>query len=506
MRRHRSPLFTIALLATGLLSACNNNEGGEGALDASFSRETEGGSVPLAQDHLLSVCCDAEGPVVARLLVGEVAVLDRDGDVIPDITFPSQFEIPPPGPGARFLGFSLKDVDPPGALSFRWDGPFVADLHRDANESGSLLPFDPDVDVGEPFGYLGDGVHNVLEVSAARCDFEHATFTMVVFEFSYLGNPTQGAGILVYRTQEQVLEITNTCYTPLPPPPGAPIVFSNRPDGGGDREVWVIDADGGNLGQLTDNTFEDDDPAWSPDRSKIAFISFRDSGTRSDLFLMSPDGTQQEKKADFAALATSAREPAWSPGGDRIAVAADNGFVSDIWIVDLTTDPATLHQLTSQPADPLQHNYDSSPTWSESGTEVLFVRNGWIYSVPAAGGAPSLSLSPADPDDSISAIDSGPAGVVLANYFFAETHIRLAWWGGGLGIAQVTAGGTHLADEWPSWSPASDRVVFARQDGEAGRRLYTVPVDGTSPHDAAEIPNQPAGSNERPDWGFGPRP
>ena len=37
-----------------------------------------------------------------------------------------------------------------------------------------------------------------------------------------------------------------------------------------------MNADGSNVTQLTDNSFGDAIPAWSPDGSKIAFVSARD--------------------------------------------------------------------------------------------------------------------------------------------------------------------------------------------------------------------------------------
>ena len=39
-----------------------------------------------------------------------------------------------------------------------------------------------------------------------------------------------------------------------------------------------MDADGGNQERLTNNPAYDSDPAWSPDRTKIAFVSNRNGG------------------------------------------------------------------------------------------------------------------------------------------------------------------------------------------------------------------------------------
>ncbi len=509
MRTDGRPLALIALMAMVLLlPACNDSEGGEGALGAEYSLQTGESTVPLDSTPL-QICCE-EG-IVARVLVGEVAVLDRNGDAM-STTFPSQFEEPPVA-GTRYLGFSLSDVEPPGALSFRWDGPFVADLNREENERGDLMPFDPDVDVGEPYGFVGDGVYNVLEVSAARCDFEQASFTMVVFEFSYLANPTQGAGIFVYRTLRREVVIENTCPSPSPPPAGGLIVFSNTPPVGApdrDAEVWTLDLATGISTQLTDNVqIADMDPAWSPDRSEIAFVSNRVSpaGGDFDLVVMEADGTNPEVVTSLDPLDHSADDPAWSPvpGERRIAFSQGRtGFGdNDLWILDLNepeASPTRLRQLTTGA------NRDFSPTWSPDGASIAFVRTGAIYVVPASGGAPTLLFAPPDDDDAVLAIDWGPAGIVFDTYTFAVSRIRLARIDDSGGSrADVTSGGGHLADATPSWATTSASAVFDRQ-AEAAHRLFTVDIDNGGPNEAEEIAGQPDGENRDPDCGYGPVP
>lgn len=64
-------------------------------------------------------------------------------------------------------------------------------------------------------------------------------------------------------------------YYPKWSPDGTQIAFmSNR---SGDFEIYVMDADGGNVRQLTANRIHDRAPVWSPDGEYIAFISNRDS-------------------------------------------------------------------------------------------------------------------------------------------------------------------------------------------------------------------------------------
>jgi Tol biopolymer transport system component len=67
--------------------------------------------------------------------------------------------------------------------------------------------------------------------------------------------------------------------------------------GGNDFEICVMNADGTGLQQLTDNSFGDLTPSWSPDGTQIAFHRFT-SPNEAEMFIMNPalnpDGTLPE--------------------------------------------------------------------------------------------------------------------------------------------------------------------------------------------------------------------
>jgi len=64
------------------------------------------------------------------------------------------------------------------------------------------------------------------------------------------------------------------------------IAFESDRDG--DSEIFVMNADGTGVTQLTDNDDGDWDPAWSPNGDKITFYSDRDGD--SEIFVMNLDG------------------------------------------------------------------------------------------------------------------------------------------------------------------------------------------------------------------------
>ena len=55
-------------------------------------------------------------------------------------------------------------------------------------------------------------------------------------------------------------------------------------------EIFVMDADGTDVRQLTDNDHGDWDPSWSPDGDHIAFTGRR-GGPQEEIFVMEADGT-----------------------------------------------------------------------------------------------------------------------------------------------------------------------------------------------------------------------
>lgn len=101
----------------------------------------------------------------------------------------------------------------------------------------------------------------------------------------------------------------NSDLNPIWSPDGTKIAFISTRDGvlG---ELYVMNADGSAETRLTTTESLGGvryQPDWSPDGSSIVFVV-----NQRELYLISPDGT------GFALVATLGRDPVWSPDGSRI--------------------------------------------------------------------------------------------------------------------------------------------------------------------------------------------
>ena len=95
-----------------------------------------------------------------------------------------------------------------------------------------------------------------------------------------------------------LVDSSPTSYDSAPAwsPDGRQIAFESTMDG--DREIYVINADGSNLRQLTHNTLWDEGPAWSPDATKLAFSSGADD-LHLDIWTMNVDGSDPRQLTTY---------------------------------------------------------------------------------------------------------------------------------------------------------------------------------------------------------------
>ena len=115
----------------------------------------------------------------------------------------------------------------------------------------------------------------------------------------------------------------DTSNVPFPPPTGriafvAPVCCQ---EGWLESDIYTMNADGSDVVQLTDNDSRDQYPVWSPDGSRIAFVSNR-SGV-SELYVMGADGSNVQQLTDVTQHSEGVQgPPSWSPDSSQIVFSA----------------------------------------------------------------------------------------------------------------------------------------------------------------------------------------
>jgi Tol biopolymer transport system component len=129
-------------------------------------------------------------------------------------------------------------------------------------------------------------------------------------------NPSEAEIYVINSDATEPTQLTDNDYEERAPqwsPDGSRIVFMARvgtqpgPQPGFNFEICVMNADGTNFVQLTDNAVFDGGPNFSPDGQKIVFIRSLGPGLGQELFTINADGTNEIQLTSTPGFNTLAR-------------------------------------------------------------------------------------------------------------------------------------------------------------------------------------------------------
>jgi TolB protein len=181
--------------------------------------------------------------------------------------------------------------------------------------------------------------------------------------------PDKSGELRVFDTetkQNHVLLKTNNADTaPVISPDGTRIAFQTKIES--NTDVYLINADGSGLTNLTNNPWRDGGAAFSPDGGQIVFSSNRDGHTgKFNLYMMNADGGDQ--RLIYSAKEGMSGSPVFSPDGASILFANDFASDGNFEIFKIRPEPGeTAERLT------FRGRYDGFPAFSPDGQRVAFI-------------------------------------------------------------------------------------------------------------------------------------
>ncbi len=275
--------------------------------------------------------------------------------------------------------------------------------------------------------FVGGGGQPTLEAAPTLNDLEG----VIVFQGGVLGKPYEI--YLLDLVTSQMVNLTDDPANDIFPsvsPDGSQILFASNREGGQTAfDVYVMDADGANVVNLTQDGVSDEG-VWAPDGSQIAVRK-----SLTELWIMEADGGSPTQ-VPLPEGAMVGGMLSWSAAGDRLAFNCNVGEDNDLEVCAVNTDGSDWANLTDNPG------FDFGAVWSPAGDKIAF-------------------MSQRDGDNEIYVMDAdGSNALNLTN--------------------------NPAADGAISWAPDGSQIFFASDRDEAVG-IYVMDADGSNPARLAEV-------------------
>lgn len=248
-------------------------------------------------------------------------------------------------------------------------------------------------------------------------------------------------------------------------------------------DICLLDPDNpSDVYNLTFNgaTSYDEEPVWSPDGTKLAFVAKRNDvlPVTPNIFVMDPNAPGQTinvatQVTHYADGNVPLGELAWSPDGSKIAFARGSASqgAQPLWVTESNGSQAKPLPIATQ---------GGGPTWSPSGAQIAYWFSNQVYLKNSDGSGIAIPLAGAAGREPVWSPDG--SRIAFGHPAHPAEFLDLNILPAGGGAPTVVTSNTQFI--FASWSPSGSQIAYrdTSPSNQEGGYVRVVNADGSGDH------------------------